>query len=257
MTDDLFSNKNEDQFQLPPEYDPNINYVEQLVGEGKKFHAPDEKEAINKLAFAKLESDRFVDHLKREQATLRSDLMARQRLEDLVTKLGTSEQNKQAPSIEDNQEQERMNTVNQQNEFKGLTVEEVDARLDERMRTRANLDRALAGLKSVYGDNYQTVLDAEAKSLNVDKNFVNNLAKTNPDAFLRMFVRKKTQEDFMAPPSSNINSPMSSGMTTNGIKNQKFYEDLKKKDPSVYWSPKVQQQEYEDAKKLGPAFFNA
>ena len=111
-----------------------------------------------------------------------------------------------------------MNTVNQQNEFKGLTVEEVDARLDERMRTRANLDRALAGLKSVYGDNYQTVLDAEAKSLNVDKNFVNNLAKTNPDAFLRMFVRKKTQEDFMAPPSSNINSPMSSGMTTNGIR---------------------------------------
>ena len=257
MTDDLFSNKNEDQFQLPPEYDPNVNYVEQLVGEGKKFHAPDEKEAINKLAFSKLESDRFVERLKQEQATLRSDLMARQRLEDLVTRLGTSEQNKQAPSTEDNQDQERMNTVNNQQDFKGMTAEEVTALLDERMRTKANLDRVTNSLKSVYGDNYETVLNAEAKVLNVSKDFVNNLAKTNPDAFIRMFVKDKSQTDMsVSPPTSSVNTSLPSGMTSNGIKTQKFYEDLKKKSPAVYWSPKVQQQEYEDAKKLGPAFFN-
>jgi hypothetical protein len=256
MTEDLFSNTAQDTNQLPAEYDPNVNYVEMLVGEGKKFHGTTEQEAYNKLAFAKLESDRFVDRLKGEQANLRADLLTRQRLEEIVTKLGTSKQNEQTPNSGDNQGHERMDTVNssQQNEFKGLTIEEVDARLDERMRSRANLEKALAGLKSVYGDNYQTVLDAEAKSLNVDKTFVNNLAKTNPDAFLRMFVKQKPQEDFMAPPSSNITPPMSSGTTTNGIRNKKFYDDLKTKNPTVYWSPKIQQQEYEDAKKLGPAF---
>ncbi len=256
MTDDLFSNTNNDNL----EYNPEDNYVEKLVGEGKKYHGASETEAYNKLAYGKLEADRFIDRLKQENEKMRADLLAAQRLEELVTKLQTSSQTKQTPSNENNQQHERMDTVTPaqlQTEFKGLTAEQAEALVEEKLRSRSNLERSLSGLRKAYGENYSTVLDAEAKSLGLTKEFVNQLAKTNPDAFQRMFVKDRQQDSSVTPPTSTLNASVSpQGLTANGIKTQKFYQELKKKDPNAYWSPKVQQQEYEDAKKLGPAFFN-
>ena len=51
----------EDLFQTNTtlEFDPNSNYVEQLVGEGKKFTDP------NKLAFGKLQADQHIERIQR------------------------------------------------------------------------------------------------------------------------------------------------------------------------------------------------
>src|SRR6478752_10635011 len=51
----------------PVQIDPNKNYLEELVGEGRKFKSPEE------LARGKAESDLYIEHMKGRMDELRQD----------------------------------------------------------------------------------------------------------------------------------------------------------------------------------------
>lgn len=247
----------EDLFQTPTtlEFDPNSNYVEQLVGEGKKFTDP------NKLAFGKLQADQHIERIQRENEAMRKELLTRQRLEELVTKLSTTADTTQSTSNNNNQDSERHD--GESKTMTGLTPEQAEQMITTKMREKENFDRALNGIKAAFGDDYQTKLDTEAKRLGLSTEDVNKLAKTNVDLFLRIFQEgsNKPPTDNMYTPSSSINtsslSSQKAQLIVNGVRTEQYYKDLKAKDAKTYWSPKVQLQEHNDALKLGPAFFNA
>lgn len=247
----------EDLFQTNTtlEFDPNSNYVEQLVGEGKKFTDP------NKLAFGKLQADQHIERIQRENEAMRKEILTRQRLEELVTKLGSTVENKQSASNDNNQDSERQDGVDKS--LTGLTPEQAEQMITTKMREKDNFDRALNGIKAAFGDDYQTKLDTEAKRLGLSTEDVNKLAKTNVDLFLRIFQESanKPPTDSTYTPSSSINtnslSSQKAQMIVNGVRTEQYYKDLKAKDAKTYWSPKVQLQEHNDAMKLGAAFFNA
>lgn len=250
MDNDLFSTK-----PAELEFDPESNYVEQLVGEGKKFTDP------NKLAFGKLQSDQFIERLKQENESMRKELLSRQRLEEIVTKLEPKITNQQSASNENNQGSERLDGETKPTTMSGLTPEQAEALITQKMREKENFDRSLNAVKEAYGDNYQTKLDAEAKRLGLSAEDVNKLAKTNTDLFVQIFKGTNTTPSDNYTPSSSINTTSLSShkpqLTINGIKTEQYYRELKAKDPVAYRSPAIQKQEMQDAIKLGVAFFNA
>lgn len=245
MTDaDLFGSLPDQSY----EFDPEKNYVEELVGEGKKFSDP------NKLAYGKIESDRFISRLQQENETLREDLLARQRLEEIVTKLTPQAQNNQSTSNDDNHNRQR--DVDDRPPA-GLTPEQAEQLVEQKLRERTNFERSLSGVKKVFGENYQHKLDSEAKKLGLSKEFVNQLAKTNPDAFVRMFQGTVVQQqNDILQPSNSVNSE-AFRPNTSSEKTAKYYKELKKSNPALYNSKEVQLQEYRDAMRLGEKFFDA
>src|SRR4029450_8159059 len=64
--------------------DPNKNYLEELVGEGKKFKTPED------LARGKAESDSFIERLQKELHGLRNELKSRLQLEEVVDRISSA-----------------------------------------------------------------------------------------------------------------------------------------------------------------------
>lgn len=249
MTEDLFGETFTD-----PSYDPNKDYISELVGPGKKIFDEDERQAFNKLAYSKLEADRFIERLKQERDADRQELNARDRLEELLTKM-QSQTNNQSASNVDNQGTSR-DSVSAQTTTVGLTPQQVEDLFEAKLRERTNFQQSVEGIKKLFGSDYQPKLDAEAKKLGLTKDFVNNLAKTNPQAFIRLFEPAAKQEtDILTPPQSSVNTN-SFSPTGGQVRTQKWYKDLKAKDPVKYRSKEIQLQEYQDAIKLGEKFFD-
>ena len=81
------------------------------------------------------------------------------------------------------------------------------------------------------------------------------MARTNPNLFFKTFDvgSTKSQETFQSPPASALQ-----GYTP--PKNQKrtlsYYQELRKKDPMIYYDPKIAVQMDKDAQALGKDFFD-
>lgn len=259
-SNDLFGNSSDSTVQPDLVYDPNTNYVAQLVGEGKKFHGASEQEAYNKLAFSKLEADRFIQHINSQKDEMRQELNTRRRVEDMLTQLTSSQQQQQQklpPSNDDNQDNERGNVMtHKEPTMVGLTPDQTEAIVEAKLRERANMERSVAGIQKILGADYKITLNEEAKKLNLSTEFVNQLAKTNPDAFIKLFDKPQAQVDTRIPSSSINSSSLSSGKNLTGERTKSYYKELKRTDPVKYASKEVQLQEYKDAIRLGEAFFD-
>lgn len=241
----------EDLFAPIPDPIEETNLYEKLVGENAKFKTNED------LARAKVESDRFIERLKQENEGMRKDLTARLRLEELVTKLGTQVEVRQSASNEDNQGNRERDGVAQPVPT-GLTPEQAEAFFNKTITERENFKQAQDGIKKIFGPDYQHKLDTEAKKLGISAEYVNALAKQNPDLFIRIFQGAAVQPDnSFAPPQSSMNTAFNANNRNTSQRTRAYYKNLKATDPTRYLTKEVQNQEYQDAMKLGEAFFDA
>lgn len=232
--------------------DENKDYLAELVGEEKKFKSPQD------LARSKVEADRFIDQLKGELQGLREELNAKMKLEDLLTKMETVSQKPPSSEVPPNREEGKT----------ALTPEELEAILDSKLNEReqsriqaANIQEAKRVLSSSLGNDYAVKLDDKARSLGISREFLDNLAKTQPKALFKLLdvdptanTNHQSRESIFSPPSSGVRSegfkPQSNDKT------QSYYESLRKADAKSYWSPSVQNQMHKDAMRLGERFFD-
>lgn len=233
--------------------DPDKDYLEELVGEGKKFSD------TKSLALAKMKSDEFIEQLKLEQAGLRKELNTRVKMEEFIDKLN-SIQTQVKPPISN--EQDALG-ANGEGRNQGLTQEDITKLLDNRLTERERISKASQNVELVkqklqesLGPNYATKLEQLTNSLGLSKEYLNSIASASPSAFLKLVgVDDKKQEDvFTPPPKSQFNSEPRSTYTP-GNRNYKFYENMYNSDPNLYWSAKVQNELTADRKKLGAQFF--
>lgn len=231
--------------------DPNKDYFEELVGEGKKY--ADAKQAGKALVHKDLHIQRLeTEHegMRNDMLRMREELNAVPKLQELIEKLGTNSNNEQ-----------NLENVNQNTEKTAVDMQEVESlfakKYDERKaqeQAEQNYNVSLSKLKSVHGDNYESTLKTQMDELGVTEEFVNNLARTNPNAFAKMFAQAAPRETFQAPPQSNRRSD---SFAPSGAqkRDEAYYENLRQTKPDLYWSPKTQNQMHMDADKLGDAFF--
>jgi hypothetical protein len=249
MTQNLFENNSNDQL---PQFDPSKNYVEELVGEGKKF------KTIEDLAKGKAEADAFIAFKNREYDTLKEDYLnlrkehtAGSRLEDLITKLSTAQQNSSNESP----------SVNEEEKVPAFKLEDIDARVNETIsrlemqrKETANFNEVQAKLQEKLGPNYENILKQQVSDLGLSPEDVNTLAKKSPKAFFKTLgLEEQSKGDvFNAPPRSQNRSDSFSPSTTKRTWN--FYEKMRKENPSLYLNPKTQVQMHKDHRELGNVF---
>lgn len=210
--------------------DQDKDYLTELVGEDRKF------KTVNDLAKGKAESDAFIARLQEEQQALRDELATRIRYEEFLDKLDSATRNSD-DNQDDHDPDRSTNTV--------MKPEDIERLLDLKLREREqrntvqqNLNAVKAKLNEVFGPNYALRLKEQANQLGVTSEFLDNLAATQPKAFYRLLNIDTTRkvDNTLTPPRSEVTFVPNTGQK----KDWNYYSDLRKKDPNLYWSPRIQ-----------------
>lgn len=232
--------------------DPNKNYLEEFVGDGKKFSS------VEELAKAKAEADAFIERLKGETAGLRQELNTRLKLEEAVERLSARQQ---PPSSEPEPKAPEQGT-----EKKSATPEELETQIQkildaerkktQRERNFAAVERAL---QDAFGPTYKRAVTEQAKKLGLGEEFLSNLAAEQPAAFLKLLdVNRQPEANSTATtaPRTSVSSEALGFKPGDGVKRQSYYDKIKKADPKRYWSPQVQNELHREAIRQGESFFD-
>lgn len=244
----ILDNTNQnDQVQI----DPNKNYLEELVGEGKKFKTQED------LARGKAEADAYIEHMKARMDELRQD----------YTKL--HEQHNAGPSLKETLDQYIAELKQSQGTNQPLGQEDKSAPLDEakiadiiKQHIAANkqLDveegnarKVESRLQEAYGPNYKQIVSQQINQLGISVDFFNNLARTSPQAvYNTLRLDDRHQEVFQSPPTSTQrNDPFAKNNRT-----ETYYEKMRRERPLEYRNPKTQDQMFKDINDQGEAFFD-
>lgn len=238
----------------PSSIDPEKNYLEELVGENRKF------KSVEDLAKGKAQSDLFIDQLRQELEQTKQELQTRARLEELITKVTPQAPLDSGPILHNQTE------VNPP-VMSGLTPEQLEELLEKKLNEhnlkttkQTNFNYVKEELTKKYGPQTPQVLEKAAGDLGVSKEWMNQMAAENPKAFMRLVGDAQATRPQASPDLFTSRPTVNSGATftpESGVRDQAWYQNLKRTDPKKYDSPEIQAQEYKDAVKLGPAFFTS
>lgn len=233
-----------------PQIDPNKDYFEELVGEGKKFKSPQE------LARGKAESDLYIDHMKARMDELRQDYTKlhneynagpklKETLDQYMQELKQSQSNYQPPVQDDK-------SVFDETKIQDLVKSHIQAnkQLD---KEEANASKVESKLQEAYGPNYKQLVKSQIEQLGMSVDFFNGMARQYPDALMRTLGigSQGSKETFQSPPSSTQR------LDQFGASNKRtwaYYEKMRKSDPVRYRDPKTTVQMFQDHQDLGDAF---
>lgn len=246
-TDQLFNDDN----STAPAVDPAKNYLEELVGEGKKFKTEAD------LARGKMEADLFIQRLQKENEGMRTELAARTTLENLIDKIGTNKNTfvepKANPTLGGDEKE------NSEAKFTPETVDKLLAdklsEYDKRREQERNLQVVTKSLVETFGPNYSSHLESVASELNLSKPFLTELAKTQPSAFMKL-VGVSTKRVSNEVSSHHIQPSVAgnAGTASGGVKDFSYYEKIRTSNPNLYWSREVQNEMHKEATRQGESF---
>ena len=243
--------------ETSPELDPNKDYEQELVGDGKKF------KTVKDLARGKYEADLYVNTLTRQLDELRGDYLklredntARAKLEDLIGQL----EGKQQQLTNSEQPLAKLEVKDKPgidpNELKSLVSSSIQEYEMTRRQTD-NFNKVKAKLEEQYGEKYPSVLKNQIAELGLTEEDVNALARKSPTAFF------KTLGIEQAPARDNFQNPVLSSQNSESFRpkgaqkrTRSWYLDMKKNDPKRYLDPKTNVEMHNDALALGEAFFD-
>lgn len=212
-------------------------------GDGENFD-------VDKLAMSKLESDKFIKQLQRENEELRGEVSSKVTMDALLTEVRklkepgsghTAVTNPPANEPKNNSEVEQL----------------VSSILEKRnsIATREANERLVTErLENEWGADVRLNLNKKAKELGVRTENLYELAIGNPSVFFAAIGLKEKQ---VAPASSMPRSTVNTQGTVGGpeVRNKAYYDSIKAKDKTLYFSKKMQNQMMKDAIQLGEKFF--
>jgi hypothetical protein len=208
------------------------DYVAELVGDDKKF------KDVQSLARGKLESDNYIKELTSRLDDLRKELDSRTSLDAFLQEmkgLKTPPQNGQV-------QKDDTPVTPQAVPLDDSTLEQrLDELLERRVRqqkSESNLDQVQRVLKDQLGDQAKNVINNKAKELGMSVKDLEGLATQSPSAFFTLVgISAERQQVTNVPPArSSVNPGPQSPM---GVKNKAYFDNLKKTNPSAYWSPQT------------------
>lgn len=230
-----------DIFNTEPTVTPKL---EDFVGEGKKYKTPED------AAKALVEKDNFILRLQEE---------ARKREDDLRTLANTTAFNDRMTALEAAQAQRAEPPVREAAppapviDVEDVVQKAIEARETANTRSR-NLIDVKEKLTTLYGDDYPNRVKARAAELNISLARLNEMAADTPAAFFAMLgVDNQRSLDNVAPPATRQNSAANFTLNT-GKKDNSYYQNLRRTNPTLYWTPAVQMEEYNELKRQGDAF---
>lgn len=233
MADDVFDGPTE------PVVDENKDYLQELVGEGKKYSTPQE------LAKAAVHKDQFIEQIKRENAEMREALSKRNNEEEFLSRIEKVVQPK-SPEPQDT-------PVRRDDVKSAITPEDVEQIIEQREAKRKreeNLTSVMSKLQEVYGDQYKSRVQSQAQQLGVGTDFLTDVAAKNPQAFYKLLgldQQPRKDDIFSPPPRTQVTTTTSSPSSQ---KDYQYFQNLRReKGDSWYFSQRTQQEIWRAAKE--------
>jgi hypothetical protein len=244
MADSLFNDP------IEPQLDQNKNYLSDLVGPDKKFR---DAEALAKgkwYADAQIEiQNKKMDQLRNDYLQLKADYDARAKLEEYLDQLQTKPQN--IPTHVEPQ----VKTDN----APAIKPEDIEALINRRLseskvsdRAEQNFNTVTERLKEQYGNSWQTVLKQKTEEIGLTSDEVDAMARRSPKLFFKTMDLDKppAAAPFPAPPRSDTRFvPQGAPKKT-----WTYYQEQFKKNPKLYYDPKMTQEMVEAHAQLGTEF---
>lgn len=209
--------------------------VRDLIGEGKKYQ--NTEEALKAL----YHSQNHISTIEEENKEMREQIKSHESAKELLDEM----KNSSTPTGETNIDPSAINQMISEN----LTQREQQQKLTDNMQF---VDKQM---KQLYGDKAENVLTSKATELGMSIDQMANVAANSPNAFLNWFEQVKP--DGSPNLSSNLNmdgtTPHGGGDVTPF--SYKYFQNLRKENPSEYMSEKVQIQMHNKMQELGEGFW--
>lgn len=232
--------------------DPTKNYLEELVGDGKKF------KTVEDLARGKYEADlhvslknRELDALTAEYKRLQNEYNAGPKLQEVLDKILTAQtSSSETPKANDNNTAPPAFDPSQLDSLLESKLQKISAAKQAQENTKLVKDT----LQAQFGDGFSAMLQAQTQKLGLTKEMVDNLVQTSPDAIFRIMGTNQAKDNtFQAPPRS---SRQSTDFAPNTNKRTfAYWKEEAKKKPGLFSDPKAHNQMLEDIKAIGEKAF--
>ncbi len=239
---DLFNDDQVDQ----PQIDPQKNYLEELVGPGKKFATPEDMAKGKYLADELIKfKEKEYDRLREDYLKLKGERDTKAILEELLTKNAQKPVDNNPPPV-----------AQESKPFDPKQVEDlIQQRINESKtieRQNANQQLVIEKLKERYGDSYTSVLKKQIDSLGLSENFVTNMAKDYPQVLMKTLGLDQPvqRETFQSPMNSSVRTD-NFAPTGRETKGWSYYEKLRVEKPQVYTDPKTQIELFNAIRTMG------
>lgn len=244
-----------DQIQI----DENKDYFAELTAPGGKFdlskYDNDPMKAAAAIAKGKWHADATLEHRNKSYDELRSDWMklreeynAGPKLKEYLDQLVNQKPQNEPQHTQVEEKQPVLESI----DIEKLLEQKLTAREQQR-KEEANYKLVEAKLTEHYGPQFASVLKQQVDQLGLDKDFVNDLARKHPAVLFRTLgiEGQKTGDTFQSPPTSSQRKDPFAPTTK---RTNAYYQKLRKENPVLYRSPKIQDQMLKDAIELGEAF---
>lgn len=207
------------------------------------FEVGDRKYTVD-TAKKKIENaDQHIQTLEQENAAMREQLAKATTMDQVLEAL------KGQSSSQDSQE-----TPSQVSADDIATlVEQVVSNKSAQQVAETNLKETGRRMTELFGDKTTEVINKVGMDLGLGEQTLKDIASKSPDAFVKLFEKEPSQIT-PQPTTSNINTEtVTSSTPDQGT--YAWYEQIRKTNPKLYHSKKVQDQMFQDANRLGQEKF--
>jgi hypothetical protein len=227
----------------------NENYLNQLVGEGKKF------KDLEALAKGKLEADRHIGEITKTLDELRAELSKQDYAKSLLEQMSKGSETRQDdPPPNTSSSSNTENTTQSASDIESL-VEKVITEKEKNRTVTQNLSVVSEEMEKQFGDKAGSILKSKSQELNISVDRLKEIAAESPTAFFQMIgVSSKKPQATSAPQSSVRSETFSSNLQDRDFD---YYQKLRKESRSLYYSPKVQNMMLQDRTRLGDRFYKS
>ena len=248
MSDQLFGSK---------EPGPSADHTTEVDVDSVKarFSKEDGSIDVEALLKAKAHADKHIAKVEAEHAETKAERDRRLTYEDMISKINANRDSASRTPPQEETEREDNPTQVIPEDLIAKKVDEMLTKKQQEDRQVANVAYAAQELTKVWGDDYTDKLINRAKELNLSQDFLRDLARDNPQGFLKIVVPSapKQVERSFTPPQSSQRSYTQSEDT--GVRNWAYYQKIKKSDPERYKSGEIAVEMDRQAQKLGDAFY--
>lgn len=242
----------------PTSTDPSTSYLEQLVGEGKKYAN------VEELAKGTFHANGFIDHLKTEQGQLKDELDKRMTLEDILSE----KQQATDPTVnpEPVQQVDTPPAVPQEEPKDldlGAQIRQIMQEQSKADTADKNIETVLDTLMTTYGDpnKARDEVARKAADLGVDRQTLMDVASKSPKAFYELTGLKASSAPQSVGTQGDVNTTaLETQRPNHGNAPQEgtyaHYQALRRENPKEYFSSKVQNEIMKQALSKGDAFYS-
>jgi|TARA_R110000751_G_scaffold83422_1_gene167466 hypothetical protein len=254
---DVFSESSQTTDTTQPEIQttestpPQDSFVQKLVeAKGENWKNPEV------LAKGKLEADGYIQELETQLNSMREDLSKQDYAKTLLDQL----QNKAAESTTANTVTPKNNIgdTSDGNTNPNLSEEDlkslVERTLTERDKdsvVKQNLNLVNEEMEKSYGTDASAKIHDKAKELGLTIERMQEIAAESPTAFFNLIGELK--KDFKPMVQGSVRTE-GVNMQASSERDWSYYQNLRRDNRSLYYTPKIQRQLMEDKNRLGGKF---